>query len=220
MNRLVIIGASGHGRSVADAVVSEGRFELVGFVDRSAPVGSTCSGFEVLGDEPALPALVRDRGIEWALIAVGDNFVRARVAERLRAALPSLRFAAVVHGAAHVAADVAIGEGSVVFAGAVVNAGSRVGRFCIVNTRASLDHDGVLDDFASIAPGVTVGGNCSIGEHSAIGIGAVLSHGVRVGTHSVVGAASLVLADVPDRVVAYGTPARVVRARHPGDPYL
>ena len=89
-----------------------------------------------------------------------------------------------------------------------------------MNTRASLDHHGVLGDYASLAPGVTVGGDVSIGEGGAVAIGATVLHGRSIGDWSVVGAGATVIDDVPDGVVAYGTPARVVREREPGDRYL
>jgi len=95
-----------------------------------------------------------------------------------------------------------------------------IGEGCIVNTRASLDHHGVLEDYASLAPAVTTGGNVSIGEGSVIAIGATVLHGRSIGDWSVVGAGATVIDDVPDGVVAYGTPAKVVREREPGDRYL
>jgi acetyltransferase-like isoleucine patch superfamily enzyme len=105
-------------------------------------------------------------------------------------------------------------------AGAVINPSCTIGRFCIVNTKASLDHDSVMDDFSSLAPGVTVGGNCRIGTHSAIGIGAVLRHGITIGDHTVVGAGSLVMSCVESFSVAYGVPARRIRDRRQGDKYM
>jgi acetyltransferase-like isoleucine patch superfamily enzyme len=105
-------------------------------------------------------------------------------------------------------------------AGAVINPGCKVGDFCIVNTRASLDHDSVMGDFSSLAPAAVTGGNVQIGAFSVIAIGAIVAHAVRVGEHAVIGAGATVLRHVPDRVVAYGTPARIIRQREPGDPYL
>ena len=104
--------------------------------------------------------------------------------------------------------------------GAVLGPDTRVGEHCIVNTGATLDHDGVLEDFSSLAPGVSAGGNVSIGELTAVAIGAVIVHRIRIGKNCVIGAGSTVLADIPALSIAYGTPARVVRTRSPGDPYL
>lgn len=105
-------------------------------------------------------------------------------------------------------------------AGVSINRCTSVGRFCIVNTNASLDHDTVMEDFSSLAPGATTGGNCRIGQHTAISIGAVLIHGIHIGEHSVIGAGSLVMKSIDSNIVAYGTPAKAIRQRKEGDQYL
>jgi acetyltransferase-like isoleucine patch superfamily enzyme len=104
--------------------------------------------------------------------------------------------------------------------GAIVNCGSSVGEFAVLNTQCSADHDCILGSYSSLAPGARLGGRVVIGEFSAIGIGAVIREGITIGNHTVVGAGSTVLRDLPSHVVAYGTPARVIRQRNPGDSYL
>ncbi len=217
---IVIFGASGHARVVADAVRSGGVARVVGLIDSFHPVGPTTFGPSVLGDEHTLAKLYRQGDVAGVTIAVGDNTVRRRLTERIAEVCPGLPFFSVVHRTATVAPDVDLGPGSVVLAGAVVNPGSRLGMGCIINTRASLDHDSTMGDFASLAPGVTTGGNCTIGESTAVGIGATLVHGVSVGAHTVVGAGAVVMRPLPAEVVAYGVPARVIRDRAPGDKYL
>ena len=90
----------------------------------------------------------------------------------------------------------------------------------LLGIRSSIDHDGVLGDHASLGPGATTGGTVRIGATTAVGLGANVIHGITIGDDTVVGAGALVLADLPDRVVAYGVPARVARSRQPGEPYL
>jgi acetyltransferase-like isoleucine patch superfamily enzyme len=90
----------------------------------------------------------------------------------------------------------------------------------LLGTKASIDHDGVMGDYASLAPGVTTGGGVTIGTMSAVLLGANVIHGITIGEHTVVGAGALVLRDVPDRVVAYGVPAKVVAPRTESAPYL
>ena len=104
--------------------------------------------------------------------------------------------------------------------GAIISANAEIGEFCIVNTKASLDHDGIMGAFSSLAPAVTVGGEVVINAFAAVLLGANIIHSISIGEHSVIGAGSLVLRDVPDRVVAYGLPARIIRTRQPGEPYL
>ena len=119
-----------------------------------------------------------------------------------------------------VGAGLRVGAGTVLMAGVVVNSDSRIGAHCILNTRASLDHDCIMDDFSSLAPGVTVGGVARIGMYSAVSLGANIIHGKNIGAHTVVGAGALVQKDIPDHCVAYGVPARVVRPRAEGERYL
>jgi acetyltransferase-like isoleucine patch superfamily enzyme len=115
---------------------------------------------------------------------------------------------------------VTVGRGSVAMGGAVINPNARVGAFCVVNTNASLDHGSEMGDFSGLLPNAATGGNVSIGAFAAVCQGANIIHGVKIGDHTVVGAGATVLENVPPRVVAYGTPARVIRAREPGEPYL
>lgn len=105
-------------------------------------------------------------------------------------------------------------------AGATVGPSCSIGRFCILNTNSSLDHDSVMEDFSALAPRVATGGNCRIGAYSAVGIGAVLIHGIHVGEHTVIGAGSTVLTNLDSFTVAYGTPARAIREREPGEAFL
>ena len=93
-------------------------------------------------------------------------------------------------------------------------------KFCIINTNASLDHDSTLDDFSSLGPGVTTGGNVTIGERSAVSIGAVIKHGVKISQDVVIGAASYVNKDIDTQTISYGVPAKIIRKRKKGDPYL
>ena len=218
--RIVVLGASGHASVVLDICRLEGRYQVVGLLDSYKPCGSTCRGHEVIGSWEDLPKLVAAGTVAGAIVAIGDNWRRARIVANIRGTLPDFRFVTAVHPSAQVAEDVVLGAGSVVMAGAVVNPGSEVGEFCIVNTRASLDHECVMDDYSSLGPGAVVGGCVRIGAYTAIGIGAVVLQEMQIGTHTVIGASSTVFEDVPENVVAYGTPARVIRARQPGDPYL
>ena len=101
-----------------------------------------------------------------------------------------------------------------------VISGSRIGQGCILNTGSSLDHDSVMEDWSSLAPSVTTGGNVIIGQRSSIGLGANLIHRVTIGQDTVIGAGSLVLNDFPSQIVAYGSPCKVIRPRAIDEKYL
>ncbi len=220
MRNLVVVGASGHCKVVLDAVEKSDSFRVMGLLDAGGTPGAEWFGYRILGAEDRLPELVASENVESYVVAVGDNWTRRRIALSMESIAPGLPMAAVVHPSAQIARGARIEEGAVVLAGAVIGSDARVGRGCIVNTRASLDHDSVMEEFASLAPGVTVGGNVRIGVCSAVSIGAQVIHGVHIGNHTVIGAGATVLRDFPDHCMAWGTPARVIRGRDEGEKYL
>lgn len=218
--RLVIVGAGGHGLVVRDIVMRAGTHDVVGFLDSGKPPGLSKRGLEVLGPVEAVAELAAKHAFTDCLVAIGQNSTRRDCVERIVADCPALRFPSVVHPSSVVASGVAFGEGTVVMAGAVLNPGCVIGRHCIINTGGRIDHETRLENYASLAPGVVIGGDVVIGAGSAICLGASLIHGVRIGSDVVVGAGALVLHDLPDLCVAYGSPARRIRARLPTDQYM
>jgi len=220
MEDIVIIGSSGHAKVIIDIVNQEGKYNVAGLLDRYRNANETTLGYRILGKEEDLPELKKTHSLKGAIVAIGDNFIRSKVAALIRKICPDLPFVCAIHPRASIGRDVTIGEGTVIMAGVSINPCSSVGRFCILRTNSSLDHDSTMEDFASLAPGAMTGGNCRIGEYSAISIGSVLIHGVQIGKQSVIGAASLVMKPIESFVVAYGTPAKVIRNRKPGDKYL
>lgn len=209
MQRIMIWGAGGHARVVADIIRRGGGFEIAGFLDDVRPErqGEEFAGGRVLGDSSLLSALQEERPA--VALGVGDCGARVRMARRARElglALPVL-----VHPSAVLSGDASAGAGSVLVAGAVVNPGARLGAAVLVNTLASVDHDCTLEEGVHVGPGARLGGGCVVGREAWIGIGAVVRDGVRIGQGSLIGAGAVVVQDIPPGVVAYGTPARVVR---------
>lgn len=220
MDNIVIVGSSGHAKVISDIVQQEGKYNLVGFIDMFRSVGEKTLGYPIIGKEEDLPDLIHRYALSGAIVAIGDNHVRSKVVANINKISPNLKFVSTIHPDASIATGVSIGDGTVVMAGALINPCSSIGRFCILNTNSSLDHDSVLEDFASLAPGATTGGNCRIGKFSAISIKATLIHGIHIGEQTVVGAGSLVIKSIESCVVAYGVPSKVIRSRKPGDKYL
>lgn len=220
MLNIIVIGSSGHAKVVIDILERQGGYRIVGLIDAFRAVGEETLGYRVLGAESDLPVLMERLAIAGVLVAIGDNYVRARVTASVAALCPQLPFVSAVHPQASVGRVVRIGAGSVVMAGAVVNPGCEVGPGCIVNTRASLDHDSVMEAFSSLAPAAATGGNCYLGTCSALGMGALLLQRIRIGVHSVIGAGAVVTRPVGDLCVSYGAPAKVIRSRLAGDKYL
>ena len=217
---IAIIGSSGHAKVIIDIVERQGLYKIAGLIDRYRELGEQTAGYKVLGNEIDLPNLQSRLEIKGVLVAIGENFARSQVVAHVQKLCPDIEFVRAIHPRACIGNNVDIGEGTVVMAGAIVNSTSSIGKFCILNTNSSLDHDSVMKGFSSLAPGVITGGNCNIGSHSAVGIGAILANGITVGEHTIIGAGSTVLDAIDSHVVAYGTPARIIRRREPGDKYL
>jgi sugar O-acyltransferase (sialic acid O-acetyltransferase NeuD family) len=207
-----VLGGGGHARVVIDAARSSGAFEVVGVLDDRAGSGdASLDGVPVVG--PISPEVIAAHGVQQAIIAIGDNAVRARIAARLDGLVT---WATVVHARAYVAPSASIEAGSLVCAMAVVQPGTRVGRHAIVNTSASVDHDGAIGDFAHIGPGANLSGTVSVGEGALLGIGSRVIPGRCVGAWSIVGAGATVVRDLPANVTAVGVPAKVIEEREPG----
>ncbi len=208
--KLVIWGASGHARVVADIVVRAGLYEIAGFLDDVHPErrGEPFGPARVLGGGDSLPTL-RDQGVTHAIVGIGSCKARMSLSDRILEA--GLELATAIHPSAVLASDVKVGPGSVIAAQAVVNPGAQLGTSVIVNTSASVDHDCSVGDFVHLAPGVRLAGDVSVGRATWVGIGSVVIEKRRIGEDCLVGAGSVVVRDIPDGTVAYGNPARPKR---------
>ena len=209
---LVIWGAGGHAKVVADIIGLRGEFVIAGFLDDIASA-STPAKFLGAPLYCGLDALDRlhSTDVRCLILAFGDCSARLTRAEIARAR--GWCFPTAVHPSAVIAKSAEIGAGTVVAAGAVVNPEVRVGEHVIVNTAASVDHECVIGDAAHIGPGARLAGRVSVGRAAMIGIGATVLPRVTIGAEAQIGAGSLVRHDVPDGMIAFGSPARIVRPR-------
>jgi len=199
MKNVIIIGASGHGKVAADIVRSSGD-RVLGFLD-DAPTGETCVGFPVLG---AVKDYVNYPEAEF-LIAIGGNAIRMQLAKLLQ----GVKWCTAIHPTAVVSPlDTVIGEGSVIMANAVINPGAKIGRHCIVNTAAVVEHDDRIADFAHISVGARLAGTVTVGEGTMVGIGATVSNNVSVCDGCMIGAGAVVVKDITEPGTYAGVPAR------------
>lgn len=186
---VVIVGAGGHGRVVADIFLAAGR-AVAGFLDDR--VVGPVSGLPVLG--PFARALDPGFGRGRALIvALGDTTRRVDLSQAVLRAGAGL--ATAIHPFAILAGGTQIGAGSTVAAAAVIGTGATVGRFCIVNTAAVVDHDCALGDGVFLGPGVRLCGGVVVGAGAFIGAGAIVLPGVRIAAEARVRAGALVDVD-------------------------
>lgn len=220
MEKILIIGASGHGSVIADILKQSRDYELLGFIDSFKSPGVKILDYEVLGSEETLVSLFKENGVTKGIIGIGDNYTRKQMVHKIQGLVPEFQFINAVHPNAVISEYVSLGTGVAVMAGAVVNPGSKIGNHCIVNTKSSIGHDSEIEDFSSVAPGVTVGGHVTLGALSALSIGSVIRNSVNIGENTLIGAGSLVLRNFGDNVVAYGNPAKIIGTRSLGDQSL
>lgn len=218
--RVLIVGARGHARSVVDVIKAENRYRIAGLIDSFQMPGTVCFGCKIMGGEKDVPGICDELEVRHIFIAIGDNFQRWSMAQRLRKEISGVCLISTVHPTAVVGSDVGIGEGTVIMPRVVIAGGSKIAEGCLVNTGALLDHEGRMEAWSSLAPGVVTGGHLCLGERSAVGLGACIREKISVGHDTVVGMGSVVTRDIPDNVVAYGAPCRVIRHRQLGEPYL
>ena len=206
--RILILGAGGHGKAVADLLLADGRFEIAGFLD-AAPKATQVLALPVLGDENALAGLA-GQGLGCAHPAIGHNAARQAAAGRLRAA--GFALPALIHPAAIIGAGVKLADGVAVLARAVIGPDARIGALALINTGAIVEHDCVLEEAAHIGPGAVLAGGVRVGAGALIGAGAVIRPGVAIGAGAVVGAGAAVVEDVAPGATVMGVPARAVQA--------
>jgi sugar O-acyltransferase (sialic acid O-acetyltransferase NeuD family) len=217
VRKIVIIGAGGHARDVLDVFEAcnarAPQYEVLGFVVETAYFrpDTLVNGYPVLGDFQWLTE--HSREVEL-VCAVGDTALRRRLTEQGLSL--GARFCNVVHPSALLTPRVSISEGCVVSAGVIMTSRVRLGRHVHVNLASTLAHDVVVDDYATIAPGVRLSGNVHVGEGANVGTGATVIEKIHVGRWSVVGAGATVVREVPANATVVGCPARVIKERSPG----
>ena len=193
MKTINLIGASGHAKVVIDVVEEVGY--RVGQIFDKDELKKEILGFEICHNFSNLP--------ERTVIAIGDNYIRKRIAEA-----NSFNLEALVHPKSSVSKYSEIGNGTVIMSGVSINADAKIGRHCIVNTNSSVDHDCIISDFVHISPNAALAGNVEVGESSHIGIGACIKQGVKIGRSCIIGAGAVILRDVPDGAVVVGNPGK------------
>lgn len=210
--RLIIVGAGGHAKVVADVALAAG-YHILGFADDAADA-PPLPGWTVLGPISRVARILHGAPGAQIIVAIGDNASRQRVVQYLTGQVhpsPRTTFATIIHPAATVSSYASVQPGSVIMPGAVVNAGTQVGSHAILNTSCSVDHDCVIGSFAHLSPGAHLAGGVKIEDGVHLGVGVSVIPLRHIGAWTLVGAGAAVVDDLPGGVVAYGVPAKVVR---------
>lgn len=194
MNKLIIIGASGHGKVIADIAVKLG-YENIVFLDDDAAI-KECAGFPVVGKTDEAINMDGDK-----VVAIGNARTRERISKNIKTV-------SLIHPNASISRRVKIGEGTVVMAGAIINSDTVIGDGCIINTGASVDHDCLIDNYCHVAVGAHIAGTCHVGERTWIGAGATVSNNVNICSGCMVGAGAVVIKNIENAGAYVGVPAK------------
>ncbi len=205
MKSCAILGASGHGKVVAEIAELNG-YQNITFFDDRWPSLTSVEHWDVSGDTAALLATAREYDV--VVIAIGHNATRCAKQSELSAA--GANFNVLSHPSAVISKYANIKAGTVVMANAVVNPFSHIGASCIINTSSIVEHDCRLAEGVHISPNASLAGGVEVGENAWIGIGSQVKQLVVVGRNAVVGAGSTVINHIPDFQTVVGSPAHTL----------
>lgn len=204
MKRLAILGASGHGKVVADCAELSGWDQVV-FFDDAWPSKTINGHWPIHGDTAALIESVSN--FDGVVVGIGNNRIRQDKLRMLSATGANLPV--IAHPSALVSRYATVGDGSVLIAGSIINIDSVIGMGAIINTGASVGHDCSIGNAVHIAPGAKLAGGVSVGDRTWVGVGSAVRQMLRIGADVTIGAGAAVIKDVPDRATAVGVPARL-----------
>lgn len=194
---MYLFGASGHAKVIID-ILEASNVEIAALIDDNQDINELHTYKVLHGITNASPII----------ISIGANLIRKKIAEKLTGT-----FGLAIHPTAILSPTAKINVGTVVMQGAIIQSDTIIGKHCIINTRASVDHECIIEDFVHISPGAVLCGNVSVGEGVWIGAGATIAPGIKIGKWSIIGAGAVVVRDVEANTVVAGVPAKVIKRR-------
>jgi len=202
--KLLIVGAGGHGKVLADISRRINRWKYIAYVDDNL-VGQSIMGIDVIGKASDAFLLIPEYDI---IVGIGNNTVRYQYQSKLEASGASIPI--LIHPNAVVGDEVTFGNGTVVMAGAVINCCTKIGKGCIINAGSTVDHDNIIEDYVHISPGVHIAGTVRIGRATWLGIGSIVSNNLKITSDCIIGAGAVVINDLMHPGTYVGVPARRV----------
>lgn len=197
---VVIIGAGGHGKVIADIIEKSGD-KIVGFLD-DGTTQKEIFGYPILGKSADYNKF-KDKEF---IIAIGNNLVRKKIA----CEYSGMRFYTAIHPSAVISRGVVIGEGTCIMAGCVINANAKIGKHAIINSGSVVEHDNNISDFVHLSPGAVLCGTVSVGECTHIGAGVTVKNNVSITGETVIGVGAAVVNDIEMPGTYCGVPAKIM----------
>lgn len=200
--KLLIIGANGHGKVILDIALKLNKYKEIAFLDDNENI-KECMGKVVIGNTKKLEQYIDEYDM---VVAIGNALIRKRILDNIFEAKGSVPV--LIHPSAVIGMNVEIGKGTVIMAGAIVNPSVQIGTGCIVNTGATIDHDCIIGDYVHVSVGSHLAGTVTVGDNTWIGIGAVIINNVDIVSDVIVGAGSVVIGHIQDVGTYMGVPAK------------
>ena len=220
IENLIVIGGGLHAGVCTDIIEKTKKHKIVGIIDSIAEVESSLFGYKVIGRQEELISLCKKHMVDAGVVAIGDNYSRKLVRDIIVSLLPEFKFVNIIHPNVTIGRKTELGTGIVIMSGVIIGPECIIEDFCILNTGAQLEHNSFMGEYSHLSAGSITGGKVRIGKFSAITLGVILVDRITIGENTVVGSGSLVLCDLPDNVLAYGNPAKIIRTREAGERFL
>jgi sugar O-acyltransferase (sialic acid O-acetyltransferase NeuD family) len=217
---IVLFGGGNQVKYSIDIIEKENKYNIVGIIDSIKPIGEKIFGYEVIGRQEDIASLMYEYSFGAGIITVGDNFSRKIIHDNITKKVKWFTFVNAIHPSVIIGNDVEIGVGIVAMAGVIINPGAKVRNFTFFATGCQIEHDCTIGTFASVSAGSVLGGHVHVEEFAAITLGVTVVDRVTIGCNTVIGSGSLVTKDIPANVLAYGSPAKIVRTREMGEKFL
>lgn len=200
MKKIIIIGASGHGKVIANIAELNGYEEIYFLDDDKTKIKN--SKYDVIGTSKEI-----EKYLDYDfIVGIGNNKIRAKIMDELE--MKKCNIVSLIHPRAIIDDTVSIEQGSVVMANAVINADTKVGKGCIINTSCSVDHDCILEDYVHVCPGAHIAGSVFVKEHTWIGIGSSIKNNITITSNVLIGAGGVVIKDINEEGTYVGVPAK------------
>lgn len=201
--KLIIIGAGGHGKVVADIASRLKEYEEIVFLDDNET--SEVMGFAVVGKIEEFKRFISSADF---IVAVGNSDIRKKLIENL--IIKGAKLATLIHPSAIIGSNVEIGKGTVVMANTVINPCAKIGQGVILNTCSSIDHDSEISHYTHVSIGARIAGTVKVGEEVLIGAGAVVINNIDIISNVIIGAGAVVINDIKEKGTYVGVPARKI----------
>ena len=220
MKKLLIFGLKRNFKIIVNEIFKFQNYKIIGFVDENIKVKSVkIDNKKISNLTKNIKSIINNKNVS-GLVTFGDNYLRKKIYEKVHKINKNFKWEILISKNAIVDKSVKIGQGSIIMPGVIINCYSKIGKMSLINTGSIIEHDNILKDFSSTAPGVTTSGNLTLGELSHLGTASTVIHDIKIGQNTILGANSLAIKNLDKNSVYVGNPAKKIKKRKVGLKYL